>query len=170
MAKLAITAIGADQPGIVARVTGVLAHRGANLEDTSMTILGGHFSMMLLVDVADPTGVESELADATAELGLVVTARPVGEGHATPPPTHVLSMYGIDRPGLVADASQVLAERGVNVTDLTTRILDGDQHVYAMLFEIAVPEGLTPSVLEADLTAAVEGVDITLRPLDAEIF
>lgn len=170
MAQLAITAIGADQPGIVARVTGVLARRGANLDDTSMTILGGHFAMMLLVDLDDPAGIEGDLLAATEELGLVVTARAVGPGHASAPPTHVLSVYGTDRPGLVASASQVLAERMVNVTDLTTRVLDGAQHVYTMLFEIALPPGVTPEAIEEELRAAIAGVDVTLRPLDAEIF
>jgi hypothetical protein len=48
--ELAVTAVGADRPGIIARVTRVLYEHGGNLEDSSMTILGGHFAIMLLVD------------------------------------------------------------------------------------------------------------------------
>src|SRR5688572_10850866 len=98
MAELAVTAIGADRPGIIARVTRVLLEHGGNLEDSTMTILRGHFAIMLLVRTdADPVALESELADATADLGLVVTVRPVGEGAQSAPATHVLSVYGSDR-------------------------------------------------------------------------
>ncbi|HEX9888825.1 MAG TPA: ACT domain-containing protein, partial [Nitriliruptorales bacterium] len=53
MHELAVTAMGADRPGIVATVAEVLRDRGGNLEDSAMTILGGHFSMMLLVATED---------------------------------------------------------------------------------------------------------------------
>src|SRR5438094_166616 len=50
----AVSAVGADRPGIVAAVTGAFLEHGCNLEDTSMTILRGHFAMMLVV--AAPEG------------------------------------------------------------------------------------------------------------------
>ncbi|MBW3611674.1 MAG: GHKL domain-containing protein [Actinobacteria bacterium] len=65
MAHVAVTAIGTDRPGIVARVTGVLVEHGGNLEDSAMTILGGHFAIMLVVEVPDDlppvTGVQGDL-------------------------------------------------------------------------------------------------------------
>jgi len=57
---LAVSAIGADRPGIVAAVTGVLVDRGCNLEDASMSILRGHFAMMLVV-AAPPLTDAAEL-------------------------------------------------------------------------------------------------------------
>ena len=48
MPHVAVTALGADRPGIVAAVTGVLMRHGGNLEDSAMTNLGGHFAMMLV--------------------------------------------------------------------------------------------------------------------------
>ncbi|MBV8303503.1 MAG: amino acid-binding protein, partial [Acidimicrobiia bacterium] len=47
MGHYAVSAVGADRPGIVAAVTRVFVEHGCNLEDTSMTILRGHFAMML---------------------------------------------------------------------------------------------------------------------------
>ncbi|MFL6295779.1 MAG: glycine cleavage system protein R, partial [Actinomycetes bacterium] len=49
MARFAVSVFGRDRPGIVAAVSRVLADAGCNLEDTSMTILRGHFAMMLVV-------------------------------------------------------------------------------------------------------------------------
>ena len=48
MHELAITVIGHDRPGIVADVAEVLAGLGANLTDSTMTRLRGHFAMTLI--------------------------------------------------------------------------------------------------------------------------
>jgi len=167
VAELAVTAIGADRPGIIARVTGVLHDHGGNLEDSSMTILRGQFAIMLLVAAdADPTELEAALAAATADLGLVVTVREVGPGTVTPPPTHVLSVYGSDRPGIVHAVAQTLAEHDVNVTDLTTRLLEGERPVYAMMMEITLPERLDPEELAAVLGGVIDDVEVSIHPLD----
>ena len=170
MSSLAITAVGADRPGIIARITGALAERGGNLEDCTMTVLSGHFAIMLLVAIdADPAELEAALAAATADLGLVVTVRPVGVGERSDPPTHLLSVYGSDRPGLVQEVTTVLADHDVNVTDLTTRVIGGDHAVYAMALEIAVPTRHDPELLRAAVAAAVTGVEVSLAPLDAPV-
>ena len=61
MARFAVSVFGRDRPGIVAAVSRVLADAGCNLEDTSMTILRGHFAMMLVV----PTDEQLEIAEQT---------------------------------------------------------------------------------------------------------
>ncbi len=53
MPSLAVTVIGRDRPGIIAEVTGVMAGLGGNLEDSSMTLLRGHFTWTLIVDIVD---------------------------------------------------------------------------------------------------------------------
>jgi glycine cleavage system transcriptional repressor len=126
VAQLAVTAVGADRPGIIARVTGVLLEHGGNLSDSTMTILGGQFAIVLLVHTdSDAATLEADLAAATSDLGLVVAVRPIGEGSVSAAPTHMLSVYGADRPGIVHAVATTLAERSINVTDLTTRVLEG---------------------------------------------
>ena len=48
MSLLAVTVIGPDRPGIIADVTEGLADTGVNLEDSTMTLLRGHFAMMIV--------------------------------------------------------------------------------------------------------------------------
>ena len=63
----------ADRPGIVAGVSGALLRHGANIEDSRMAILGGHFTMMLIVSTPDETDVGSlnrELDETRSRLGL----------------------------------------------------------------------------------------------------
>lgn len=171
MPALAVTTVGADRPGIIAAVTTALAAEGGNLLDSTMTVLGGHFAILLLVETDRAPGeLEETLAAATAGLGLVVAVREVGAGAVTPPPTHVLSVYGADRTGLVAAVSAVLAEAGVNVTDLSTSVLDGSHAVYAMVFEVALPQGVDAGALAAGLVHEVRDVDVSLRPLETGPF
>ena len=174
MAELAVTAIGADRPGVVAILSGVLHERGGNILDSSMTILGGHFTMMLLVDIDErPEQLHDELRDATAHLALFVAVTPVSPSTRPPQPTHFLSVYGADRPGVLAGVTRTLADHGVNITDLTTRMLSpDDQPVYAMVFNLEFPPGLDADVLDAAVRATSErlGVDHTLRPLEVETY
>ena len=170
MNELAVMAVGADRPGIIARLTGVIAERGGNLEDCSMTVLSGHFSIMLLITVDVPADeLEAGLTEATADLGLAVTVRPVGEGGRPAPPTHVLSVYGADRPGIVHEITSVLATAGVNVTDLTTRVIEGESPVYAMALEIAVPVDLDESELLQSVIDGTHGLEVTLHAIDAAV-
>lgn len=167
MAELAVTAVGADRPGIIARVTGVLLDHGGNLEDSSMTILGGQFAIALLVRTDSPAGdLERALAEATKDLGLLVSVREVGAGSESPAPTHVVSVYGADRPGIVHGVAETLAEHQVNVTDLTTRVLDGERPVYAMMLEVSLPDGMDEAALGAALRERVAEVEVTVRALD----
>ena len=110
----AVTAVGADRPGIVAAVTGAFAEHGCNLEDSSMTILRGQFAMMLVVDA--PAGVgagelEATLAGPAADLDLVVTVRAAAE----PPEVEAgieswtVSVYCADHPGIVHGVAALLA-------------------------------------------------------------
>lgn len=173
MALLAVTAVGADRPGIIARVTQVLLDHGGNLQDSTMTILGGQFAIVLLVSTdAGPQALERDLAEATGDLGLVVAVREVGPGSTMTAPTHMLSVYGADRPGIVHAVAEVLAQRSVNVTDLTTRVLDGDRPVYAMVLEISLPEAVAPDDLLAALRqpGELEAVEASIHPLDVDTF
>src|SRR5206468_10209505 len=106
MGEFAVWALGADRPGIVAAVTGGLFELGGNLLDTSMTILSGHFAMMLLVDAPDgidEAQLEHALAAPAAAFDLVVAARAVPPMTADEPAgePHVVAVYGADRPGIV---------------------------------------------------------------------
>ena len=171
MTHFAVTAIGADRPGIVAALSGALHDLGGNLEDVASTILRGHFTMMLVVDApTDAEGLRASLAEAVSPLGVDVTVRDVEQAAGDRPrATHVLSVYGSDRPGIVAGFARLLAERGVNVTDLSCRLTSGEAPVYAMIAELAVPPGASDEVGESvRSTAADLGVDVAFGPLESE--
>jgi glycine cleavage system transcriptional repressor len=80
MDLLAVTVFGQDRPGIVADTTAALAAAGGNLEDSTMTLLGGRFAMLLLVRTpGGPGRVRDALAGLTADGRLSVDVRAVPE-------------------------------------------------------------------------------------------
>lgn len=171
MHELAVTAVGTDQPGIVAAVARVLHERGGNLEDSAMTILGGHFAIVLLVATEDdPDTLSSALTDATSELGLHVSVSRADAERQESRPTHLLSVYGTDHPGIVAGVATTLAQIGANITDLETQVIGtDDEAIYAMMMEIEAPD--EPALGAAlDEVCASLGVDHTLRTIDAETY
>ena len=174
MSEFAVTAIGRDRPGIVAAVSGVLLELGGNVEDSRMAILRGHFVVMLIVELPEDASrerLETELAGVRDRLGLEAVSvseveRLEGAGGK---PSHVLTVYGADRPGIVHGVATVLAERGVNVTDLETRVTGAGEPVYVMVMELALGEvGAEELGGAIDEAARALEVDVSLRPLEAE--
>ena len=177
MPHVAVTAVGVDRPGIVAGVTGVLLRHGGNLEDTAMSRLGGHFAMVLVVEVPgdeDAAALEGALAAETAALGLTVTVRRIAEvesGHDEGAPWAV-TVHGADRPGIVHRVTSLLAEHGANIVDLATHQLTTDAGTgYVVLLSILLPSGADAAALGSalDVLAADLGVDVHLRPDEADL-
>jgi glycine cleavage system transcriptional repressor len=177
MPSLLLSALGRDQPGIVAALTGVLLRHGANLEDSQMTILRGHFAVMLILAVpeeADRDSLSSDLEAAAGDLGLeALVLRDVAElDPASPEPSHMVTVYGLDHPGIVHRATTALAERGIDITDLNTRLLEeeGEEPIYALMMEVAVPaERSSDELREAlDAVGTEEQVEVSLRELEQD--
>lgn len=170
MAELAVTAVGADRPGIVAAVADVLHQRGGNVEDSAMTILGGHFAIVLIVRTDDaPEDLRAALESATTELGLVISVSRAEGARRPDEPTHLLSVYGADRPGIVAGVTRALADLGANITDLETQVIGQQEPVYAMVIELVAAEEAALDERLRDVCADL-GVDYTLRTIEAETY
>lgn len=166
MDQLAVTVIGPDRPGIIAEVTGALAGVGVNLEDSTMTLLRGHFAMMLVC-----TGPADAVREALAALEgeLVITVREVGPEvpRAAVGAPYLLSVHGADRPGIVSAVTGVVSSVGGNVTDLSTR-LSGD--LYVLTAEVELPPTVAVPMLESalEVTADELGVGVTLWPAESD--
>jgi glycine cleavage system transcriptional repressor len=168
----AVSALGRDRPGIVAGVAQALLRHEANVEDSQMSILRGHFVMVLIV--AAPEGLDAaelrrDLEQAGRALGLdaVSLAEVTATPHAGPPePTHVVSVYGADHPGILHAVAAALAGGGINITDLTTRLVgeEAGEPLYVMLLEVAAGAGDPEAVLAP--VVADQGVEVTVRPVD----
>jgi glycine cleavage system transcriptional repressor len=171
VSQLAVTVIGHDRPGIIAEATAALAALGGNLEDSTMTILRGHFAMVLLVST-DASGLEVErvLAPLEVDGSLLVTVRevPAEPDAARQGAPYLLSVHGGDRPGIVSAVTGVVAAAGGNITDLSTRLSGG---LYVLLAEVDLPGSADLDGVSERLTAVAAdlGVEASLRPLDSDL-
>jgi glycine cleavage system transcriptional repressor len=167
--ELAITFIGPDRPGIVADVAEALAGLGANLTDSTMTRLRGHFAMTLVCTGPTVAAVEVALAPLSADGRLLATVREVQpeEEAAIAGEPYLVSVHGADRLGIVAAVTRVVAAAGGNITDLTTRLAG---ELYVLIAEVDVPPGSLDE-LRARLAEAADGlgVGVTLRPADPDL-
>ena len=177
MPHLVLSAIGRDRPGIVAALTGVLLEHDLNIEDSQASILRGHFSIVLIIaapDDVDRGRLRDDLARTGQELGLeAVVLQDVDEVEAVAPePSHIVTIYGADHPGIVHAATSTLAASGVDITDLNTRLLEdeGEEPLYALMMEVALPPGASAERVEAGLKAVgeQEGVEVTVRELEQD--
>lgn len=169
MNELAITVIGPDRPGIVADVAEVLAGLGANLTDSTMTRLRGHFAMTLICTGPAVAEAEAALAPLTADGQLMVSVRAVrtdAEAAATGEP-YLLSVHGADRLGIVAAVARVVARAGGNITDLTTRLRGP---LYVLVAEVDLPPGVADE-LSLRLAEVAETLDVgvTLRRAETDV-
>lgn len=170
MSLQAVTVIGHDRPGIIAETTRVLADLGLNLEDSTMTLLRGHFAMMLVC--AGPAGsaeIEEALFGLTADGSLTVSVREVPEESAPEAvgASYVLTVHGGDRPGIVSSVVSEVARLGGNITDLTTRLAG---ELYLLVAEVDLPSGSDVSALETALAGVASdlGVGVSMRPAESD--
>ena len=166
----AITVLGRDRPGIIAETTRVLAELGLNIEDSTMTLLRGHFAMMLICAGEPVAGeIEKGLGGLTADGSLTVSVREIAEEpeQAAIGSTYVLTVHGGDRAGIVSTVAGEVARVGGNITDLTTR-LSGD--LYVLVAEVDLPTGCDVHGLQDALHAAGDrlGVGVTLRRVESD--
>ena len=173
----ALSAIGRDRPGIVADLAELIYECDCNLEDSSMTILGSEFAVLLLL-TGEGADVERHLSAACKRLEwekrLTVFFRPL-EGEPIPygvshhAQSFELQAVGVDKAGIVARVARCLADHHVNITQMSTTSRPEPSTgtpIYSMRIRMDVPEDVDLDELrrELDGIAAALHIDITLSP------
>ncbi|WP_457571497.1 ACT domain-containing protein, partial [Desulfovulcanus sp.] len=82
MQKFALSVLGQDRPGIVARVAEILADFGCNIEDLSQTILQGEFAAIYIFSKPDqvlPEDIIHRLKQALTPWKLTPFLKPINK-------------------------------------------------------------------------------------------
>ncbi|NPA16313.1 MAG: ACT domain-containing protein [Aquificae bacterium] len=173
MKHFVITAVGEDRPGIVAGLTEVLYKKGFNIEDSAMTRLNNEFAVMLIVATEEENITEQELKESfrnvAQEKNLFINVRQIPEDvfnqeHKSGQ-IYSLVVYGADKPGIVYSVAKLLADRGINITDLRT---EKTPEIYVLIAQLEFPEGLS----EEDIQPEIErlkgelNIDINLEKVE----
>lgn len=172
----ALSAIGQDRPGIVADVAGLIYECGGNLEDSSMTLLGNQFALLILLS---GSGEEFQYHLSTGckrlewEKHLSVFLTPVERAEAGPGPKEMTEVYellttGLDRVGIVYHVSRLLADRGINIIDMHTKSIPSPESgtpIFTMRILLQVLGKIPPADLMEKLNLLGEklAIDISLK-------
>ncbi len=122
--EIVVTAVGPDRPGIASDFTGHVHGAGANLADSRMMNLRGHFALIALVEGEKGAleGLKSRLREAAAKMGLTFefSAAPKAEPLKGVP--FRLKTYSMDQPGIVHKVTTFLREQAINIEELETSL------------------------------------------------
>lgn len=177
MSKIIITAIGKDRPGIVSSVARTLLQLGCNIENVSQTILQSEFAGLYIISTPEGTDFShfsDQFHEAFKEEGLHVHIKPLDadEPHVEPSGEHfMITTIGPDSKGLVYDISQVIADAGVNIINLTAVFEGGDNpEKNIMVYEVLVPDSVDRHILSATLKEKAASLKLALTFQHKNIF
>lgn len=168
MTTLILTVAGADRPGLVSAVAGIVDAHGGNWERSSLAELAGTFAG--IIEISVPHDRARELRDALRELDgmLDVDVRTGADTPASETGRRVtLQVLGNDRPGIVREVAGALAAHASSIESMITETRDAAM-AGGRLFEstvvATVPDSADLDALRADLEriAAEIQVDISL--------
>lgn len=121
---LVITALGTDQPGLIAKLSHAINDNGCNIEDSRMSVLGGEFAVLMQI-----SGKWDKLAKLETTLDKLQTAtglsivckrskeRKPQQGKIP----YSVEVVSIDHPGIVYQLAEFFSAREINVYDMNTR-------------------------------------------------
>ena len=182
--EYSISITGKDQPGIIAAVTKSLFDLGGNLEDASMTILRGQFSMILLASFKAAMPMDFLIKTIRAlelekklsiHIDRIITDQRRSKAQSSKKKirSHLVSIFGRDKSGIVYRVSSALAKFNLNITDLDSKLIgSGKRQVYALLLEVDIPISFNIKILEAKLKqiARMLKVDVQIKPIESSTF
>jgi len=166
---------GKDRAGIVRDVAESLVNIQANIEDSSMTALRGRFTMMLIVNIQsnDMSELKASLAELEQRTALTVQSQLLPEEevrHISQEPDCVITVSGADHAGIVYAVSEVLADIGASIVDVSTQVRSSDDGAMYMMALEAVSQGQHELLAQRlQVTARQLGIEIQLHDLSSDI-
>lgn len=158
MAMFVLTLVGPDRPGLVSALAAKVAGCGGSWLESQMARLAGQFAGILLVTVPDDAAnaLAAEVQALERDGLHVAIQRAVGGADGGAPARQALrlDLVGHDRPGIVRDIARALAERGVNIAELTTAVRSDSfsaEQMFHATARLDVPGGVSPHELQAAL-------------------
>ena len=123
MQYLVLSALGHDRPGIINQLAEAARDTGCNIVDSRMTVLGGEFALLMMVE-GNWNGVaklEQALPTLERRLELTIICRRTEEqsGPADLLP-YTVEVVTIDHPGIISQLAGFFAGRNINIRDLYT--------------------------------------------------
>jgi len=150
---LVITALGEDRPGIVDDLSRVLLEHELNIADSRMSVLGGEFALILLVSGSSDAlqAVQQQAEDLEKSLHLKLLFKSTSDRNtADTAHTYIISVDGMDNPGIVHRLSRFLSARKINIEDLQTSSYHA-AHTGTPMFAVDMTIGIPADVADEQI-------------------
>lgn len=159
MTSLVISFMADDKPGLVNLISKTVSAHNGNWLDSSMSRLGGKFTGILVVQVAeqDIAALSSALTALSTEGINLICDLSAADADSSGYSEVVLDLVGHDKPGIVRDISSVLAHHQVNVIKLATELVPGSMSS-ELLFKAQGRVVVPPTVDVEQLQEALEAI------------
>ena len=121
---IVFTFIGNDKPGLIETISQAVASQGGNWLESRMSQLAGKFAGIIRVSVADdhsPALIDALKALEQQGLAVLIETDESSVSAITTK-TLQLNIVGLDRPGIVKEVSQALAQHKINVVEMSSHI------------------------------------------------
>lgn len=169
-----LAAVGSNRVGVVAEISEAIYTAGANIENSSMALLGEHFTLMIHISseegavqqsLQDKCEVLQEYSDMRIHLFPLQSSGIEASREQKAKPHYEIRVRGKDKAGIVYRTSQLLASRGINILWLNTKVerpYPGREPQFTMYIEIEVPGKVNGQSLRRDLEALAEDLQETI--------
>lgn len=159
-----------DHPGIIAAVTSAAEAVGANIESCSQTVLGGYFTLIMIVTLPNEMGTDelrTHILEHTAsscriDVSVRQTAPELlAESKAE---RFVLTAFGMDQPGVVCRFSEYLADHEMNILDLygcRQTNVEGEVQ-FLLTAQVEIPSKWNLALLQCDLQSIGKDLHFTV--------
>jgi len=150
---LVITALGRDHPGIVNQLSAAVLEHGGSIVDSRMTVLGGEFAVLLMVEGQWNTlaKVENSLPELERTLGMqILFKRTQGRSGGRDMLPYAVEVVAMDHPGIVHQLAAFFSDRNINIEDLSTSSYAA-AHTGTPMFAVHMTVGIPAEVHLATL-------------------
>lgn len=150
---LVISALGKDRSGIVDEFSKAILDIGCNITDSRMTVLGGEFAILLMVEGNWNTLGRLEAAIPALEQQLdltIIVKRTEGRDRSDPSLPYVVDVVSLDHPGIVHQLANFFSKRKINIEDMATTSYAAP-HTGTVMFSVHMTVGIPADIHIASL-------------------
>lgn len=159
-----ITFIADDKPGILETLSTTIAEAGGNWLQSKVTTLAGKFTGIVHVDIAENNSQALlNACEALNSKSMSVTAESLDQETAQNEQTLTLQFLGLDRPGIVKEFAQALAQQSLNIIKMHSVIESAPmsaEPLFKAKVDISRPDNLNIDNLSEELESIAIKLDL----------
>ena len=163
---LVLSALGKDKPGIVDQLAKAIFDLGCNITDTRMTVLGGEFALLQMIEGQwnQLVKLEDSIDDLSKKLGLtIITERTEERLHSRDMLPYIVDVVSMDHPGIVHHLASFFSTRKINIEDMNTSSYSAAHTgtpMFAVRMTVGIPSDIQISGLREDFMEFCDSMNL----------